>query len=106
LRQGWGSNRRHGQKSQFQQHGGKRFGLKSKLQQSGNKRNQKVYFSMAGLGKKKKIVKKWSNISSNLVKINKKENDFFENKILFWKIGYDFENFVQFLKLGMILKIG
>jgi hypothetical protein len=55
-------------KSQFQ-HGGKRFGYKSKLQQSGNERGQKVYFSMAGLGKKiknispkscQKVVKKLS----------------------------------------------
>jgi hypothetical protein len=75
LRQGWGVNRRHSQKSQFQ-HGGKRFGYKSKLQQSENERGQKVYFSMAVLGIKKekkvqKVVKKLSNISSNLVKINK-----------------------------------
>jgi hypothetical protein len=30
---------------------------KSKLQQSGNEHGQKVYFSMAGLGKKKKKTK-------------------------------------------------
>jgi hypothetical protein len=29
---------------------------KSKLQQSGNERGQKVYFSMAGLGKKNKNI--------------------------------------------------
>jgi hypothetical protein len=35
--------------------------LKSKLQQSGNERGQKVYFSMARLGKKKskKSQKSW-----------------------------------------------
>jgi hypothetical protein len=61
----------------------------SLIQQSGKERGQKVYFSMAGLGKKKKkkspkgikkVVKKLSNISSNLVKINKQENtNFSEN---------------------------
>jgi hypothetical protein len=64
--------------------------LKSKLQQSGNERGQNVYFSMAGLGKKnknistkscQKIVKKLSNIWSNLEKIRKKEiMNFFENR--------------------------
>jgi hypothetical protein len=59
--------------------------LKNKLQQSGNERGQKVFFSMSGLGKKKEE-KKSRNILSNLVKIYKKEKQFF------LKIGYNFEN--------------
>jgi hypothetical protein len=78
LRQGWGVNRSRGQKSQFQ-HGGKRFGYKSMLQQSGNEGGQKVY-GLIGQKKEEKKSKKLSNISSNLVKINKNEiTNFFEN---------------------------
>jgi hypothetical protein len=104
LRQGWGVKRRRGQKKAVSAWW-KEVWLKNKLQQYGNERGQKVYFSMAGLGKKfknispkvvkscQKIVTKLSNFLANLEKINKKEiTNFFENWSRYWKIGYDFEN--------------
>jgi hypothetical protein len=66
LRPGWGVNRRHGRKSEFQ-HGVKRFGKKSKLQQSGNERGKKAYVSMAGLGQKKEETK----VQKNVIKLSK-----------------------------------
>jgi hypothetical protein len=60
LRQGWGVNKRRGQKSQFQ-HGRKRFGQESKLQQSGKERGQILSNSCQKLSKKcQKVVKKLS----------------------------------------------
>jgi hypothetical protein len=60
LRQGWGVNRRRGQKSQFQ-HGGKRFGQKSKLQQSVKERGQKSLFQL-DKKKEKKLAKVWQKV--------------------------------------------
>jgi hypothetical protein len=49
--QGWGVNRRRGQKSQFQ-HGRKRFGQESKLQQSGKERGQKFVKNLSKICQK------------------------------------------------------